>query len=224
MRYLNSVFSMKGLYLLFVTLFYLYLVLRVVKPSLVGHQSDVVKKAEETFAIQGLSKPEAKKLIFSHIGKSDNMILVDRIMTDAKDILKFSPIVLSIIMRSQYMYLSYAMPLFSYFALTKILKNTVQKTRPDNLSNKSFPSGHSSSAFIGATFLSMQFGPVVAIPVLGLASAVAISRVYCERHTILDIVFGSLIGIISALYANKVALKCLSSFTFGAKILKDTTK
>lgn len=57
----------------------------------------------------------------------------------------------------------------------------------------SFPSGHSASAFAFATCVGTSL-PGTAPPLLGLAAAVAYSRVYTGVHFPGDVIIGSLIG------------------------------
>jgi undecaprenyl-diphosphatase len=57
----------------------------------------------------------------------------------------------------------------------------------------SFPSGHAASAFAFATGVALE-KPVVGVPLLGLAGAVAYSRVYVGVHYPSDVVGGALIG------------------------------
>lgn len=57
----------------------------------------------------------------------------------------------------------------------------------------SFPSGHSASAFAFTTGVALEL-PVVGIPLYGLASAVAASRVYTGAHYPGDVLAGSAIG------------------------------
>jgi undecaprenyl-diphosphatase len=57
----------------------------------------------------------------------------------------------------------------------------------------SFPSGHAASAFAFAAGVALE-KPMVGIPLLGLASAVAYSRVYVGVHYPSDVVAGAAIG------------------------------
>jgi membrane-associated phospholipid phosphatase len=57
----------------------------------------------------------------------------------------------------------------------------------------SFPSGHSASAFAFAGAVGASL-PVLAVPLRGLAAAVAYSRVHTGVHYLGDVVVGSLIG------------------------------
>jgi undecaprenyl-diphosphatase len=61
----------------------------------------------------------------------------------------------------------------------------------------SFPSGHATSVFAVATVFA-AFYPRLAGPFYGLAAAVALGRVYLERHWMSDVLAGTLIGIVIA--------------------------
>jgi undecaprenyl-diphosphatase len=59
--------------------------------------------------------------------------------------------------------------------------------------NASFPSGHSATAFAAATAIAI-LSPRMRPFALGLAAAVALSRVYLRVHFPLDVVAGALLG------------------------------
>lgn len=65
---------------------------------------------------------------------------------------------------------------------------------------RSFPSGHTTSAFALATILAMYFKDKRWAPLLILyACLVGYSRIYLAQHFLLDVICGSLIGVFSAM-------------------------
>ncbi|MBO4810594.1 MAG: phosphatase PAP2 family protein [Prevotella sp.] len=77
------------------------------------------------------------------------------------------------------------------------LKHVVHERRPDNSDNRSFPSGHATFAFAGATLLRHEVGgryPWVAVGGYGLATLVAVDRVCRDRHHWYDVATGATIG------------------------------
>ena len=93
------------------------------------------------------------------------------------------------------MYKSFATNL----GLTYALKIGVNRTRP-NGGNHSFPSGHTSAAFQGASFIHARYGCKYAIPAYIGASFVGYSRVYADKHFTSDVLAGAAIGTISSFY------------------------
>ena len=78
---------------------------------------------------------------------------------------------------------------------TVILKKSVREQRPNNSSSyESFPSGHTSSAFSGATFIHKKYGLEYAIPAYLAAVYTGYSRVHAKRHYIHDVLAGALLG------------------------------
>jgi undecaprenyl-diphosphatase len=65
----------------------------------------------------------------------------------------------------------------------------------------SLPSGHAATSFAGATLLALVV-PRLAVPLLGLAAAIAWSRVYVGVHYPSDIVAGAALGAAIALGAT----------------------
>ena len=61
----------------------------------------------------------------------------------------------------------------------------------------SFPSGHATSVFAIATVFA-SFYPRLSVPLYLLAAAIAVGRVYLERHYVSDILAGAVIGILIA--------------------------
>lgn len=86
------------------------------------------------------------------------------------------------------------------FSLTLGMKYLFANERPDG-TQYSFPSGHTANAFVGATFLSMEYGehyPWIPYVAYGMASMVGGMRIYHQRHRLSDVLFGAGIGILSS--------------------------
>ncbi len=83
---------------------------------------------------------------------------------------------------------------------TYILKYTVREKRPDSDNRDSFPSGHTSSAFAGASFIHKRYGLKYAILPYIAAVYTGYSRVHTNRHYTRDVVAGAAIGVLSSWY------------------------
>ena len=66
--------------------------------------------------------------------------------------------------------------------LTEVLKKTIRKRRPNGSCCDSFPSGHSSRAFSGASFIHKRYGFKYSVPAYIAASYVGYSRVDADKH------------------------------------------
>lgn len=80
------------------------------------------------------------------------------------------------------------------------LKHTVNEKRPDGSNMRSFPSGHTATAFMCATMLHKEYGhisPWISIGGYTVATATGISRILNNKHWIADVMVGAGIGIIS---------------------------
>ena len=81
---------------------------------------------------------------------------------------------------------------------TVALKETVDKTRPDGECCDAFPSGHASTAFVGAAFIHRRYGLKRAIPAYVAAAYVGYTRVDADRHSSEDVIAGAAIGFLSS--------------------------
>jgi membrane-associated phospholipid phosphatase len=93
---------------------------------------------------------------------------------------------------------------------TMLLKHTIKSTRP-NGGLHSFPSGHTSRAFAGASYLHYRYGLEYGLPAYALAFAVGYSRVESDNHHWHDVIAGAVLGHLTALlitdrYASSVTL------------------
>ncbi len=104
--------------------------------------------------------------------------------------------------------------------VSQTIKYTVNRNRPyteypliitpyDNKeTNKSFPSGHTSSAFALAASLSIEFPKwYVAVPAYAYAASVGYSRLYLGEHYPSDVLAGAAVGIGSAYLSHWLGKK-----------------
>lgn len=83
--------------------------------------------------------------------------------------------------------------------LTYYGKILIDKERPNGATDGlSFPSGHTSSAFAGATLMTYKYGWKIGIPAYVLASFVGYTRIAAKRHDIYDVIGGAIIGSLSS--------------------------
>lgn len=83
-------------------------------------------------------------------------------------------------------------------ALCRGTKLAVSEQRPTGTRTNSFPSGHSTVAFLGAELLRQDYGPWVGACGYVVASGVGIMRILNGRHWLNDVLAGAGIGILSA--------------------------
>ena len=84
--------------------------------------------------------------------------------------------------------------------VTYILKYSVKEKRPDTDETDSFPSGHTSSAFAGASFIHKRYGFKYAVIPYLASIYTGYSRVHVNRHHPIDVYAGATIGILSSWY------------------------
>lgn len=78
--------------------------------------------------------------------------------------------------------------------ITTGLKYTFPELRPDGSDRKSFPSGHTSTAFAAAATLYNRQGADIGVPAMLAASFVGLARVQADKHHWYDVVAGAGIG------------------------------
>ena len=84
--------------------------------------------------------------------------------------------------------------------LTQGSKIIFNRERPDKSNSRSFPSGHTQTAFVAAEFLHQEFKDKsvwISIGGYSVATFVGIARIYNNKHWLSDVVAGAGIGIIS---------------------------
>ena len=81
------------------------------------------------------------------------------------------------------------------------IKYTAKEMRPDGSTANSWPSGHTATAFVGATILHKEYGltrsPWYSVAGYTVATATGVMRVLNNRHWVSDVLSGAGIGIMS---------------------------
>lgn len=81
------------------------------------------------------------------------------------------------------------------------MKDRIDVLRPDASNNRSFPSGHTATAFVGAHILFREYkdtSPWVGMSGYAVATATGALRIVNKRHWFSDVITGAGIGILSA--------------------------
>lgn len=114
-------------------------------------------------------------------------------------------------------------------ALVQSLKYTVAEPRPDNSANNSFPSGHTTTAFMGAHLFHKEYGhlsPIYSIAGYSVATFTGVFRQLNNKHWISDVLFGAGLGICSvelAYYLNSLIFE-KSGINKIEKTMRDINK
>jgi membrane-associated phospholipid phosphatase len=77
-------------------------------------------------------------------------------------------------------------------------KHLVNERRPDGTDCKSFPSGHTATAFLAAEMVREEYGNTWGAGAYLVAAGVGLQRIYKERHWPHDVLAGAAIGFFSA--------------------------
>ncbi len=78
-----------------------------------------------------------------------------------------------------------------------VLKEVVEKARPNAEGLNSFPSGHTAAAFSGAGFINLRYGARWGAPTLALAAYTGASRVRAQKHFLDDVISGMSISFLA---------------------------
>ncbi|MDR2778225.1 MAG: phosphatase PAP2 family protein [Rickettsiales bacterium] len=98
---------------------------------------------------------------------------------------------------------------------TVLLQSVVREKRPTGDSNRSFPSGHASSAFSGATYVHFRYSAWEARWLYIMASFVAFSRVYAECHYFHDVLASAGLSLISSYFIVKNKNSGIKTYEIG---------
>ena len=94
----------------------------------------------------------------------------------------------------------YAMSSFLANHIVSKIKDATHQLRPDGSTYNSFPSGHTTTAFVGAEFMNQEYGwrsPWYSVAGYTMATGTATLRVMNNRHWVSDVIAGAGIGMLS---------------------------
>ncbi len=97
-----------------------------------------------------------------------------------------------------------AISIFTNTVVVNAIKYSSKIQRPDSSSFNSFPSGHTSSAFVGAELFHQEYGhlsPWYSIAGYTIATATGYLRMHNNRHWFSDVVTGAGIGILGTRFS-----------------------
>ncbi|GEM_PF-4638948 len=168
-----------------------------------------------------------KILSMPRIVKTKNQAIIAK-ATDTTTVLPLAmSFAVSLIEKNPYFYFINTTSVVATTLTCKILKHIIQEPRPDDKNDKkSFPSGHSTLAFAGTTLLfvlrkkyKMNAKTKNAFCTTGLLLALftAIGRVLANRHWPIDVVCGSLIGIIGVFISYAITEKMINKIKKATK-------
>ncbi|MEQ1797467.1 MAG: phosphatase PAP2 family protein [Lacibacter sp.] len=101
-------------------------------------------------------------------------------------------------------------------AIVTPVKHLTHKFRPDGSNRLSFPSGHTSQAFVSAEFLRMEYkdvSPWYGVAGYAVAAATGYLRMYNNKHWMSDVVAGAGVGILSVQFVYWVYPKLKQKFS-----------
>ncbi|MBS1503046.1 MAG: phosphatase PAP2 family protein, partial [Bacteroidetes bacterium] len=102
----------------------------------------------------------------------------------------------------------------------EITKHLTHRLRPNKSDYLSFPSGHTSFAFMGAEFMAQEYdakSPLYGVLGYGIATTTGVFRIYNRDHWFSDVVAGAGFGILSTKLAYLIYPSIRNWLTHGDK-------
>ena len=99
--------------------------------------------------------------------------------------------------KPQQQLLMYGTGVIATAAVVQSMKRIIGRERPDGSDFRSFPSGHTSTAFVAAEFLNQEFGrehPWISVAGYATAGLTGYLRLYNDQHWLGDVLAGAAIG------------------------------
>ncbi len=94
----------------------------------------------------------------------------------------------------------YALSNVLNLGVVHVSKRITDRERPDGSNNHSFPSGHTSAAFVSAEFLYQEYKDKsiwIGVGGYAVASFVGAARIYNNKHWLSDVIAGAGVGILT---------------------------
>lgn len=101
------------------------------------------------------------------------------------------------------------------FLVATGMKEAFPETRPDGSDRRSFPSGHTSTAFGAAASIWNRRGASEGIPAMAVASLVGLARVKADKHHWYDVVAGAAVGTTAGLLITHDRSGKAQAFAWG---------
>lgn len=95
---------------------------------------------------------------------------------------------------------SYTTTMLATYSSKAAFRNSDIGLRPDRIRRDSFFSGHTSSAFSGASYVHFRYGIVYGLPLYILSAGVAKSRVDAKQHNTRDVICGAVFSTLISYY------------------------
>ena len=166
---------------------------------------------QQEFSFEGVPFLIAGALMFTQKDEWQNVrhTVMPGFRTTFDDYMQYSPLGLTAILKAcgvktrsnWWRFLaSSAFSAVTTTAIVNSIKYSVKEMRPDGSRRNSFPSGHTSTAFMAATIMHKELGarsPWYSIGAYTVATATGLMRMMNNRHWINDIIFGAGVGITS---------------------------
>lgn len=77
---------------------------------------------------------------------------------------------------------------------SSLLKELTHSERPDHSNDHSFPSLHTATSFLAASFMMRRYGWKFGVPAYALAAYVGWGRIYSKKHHFWDVAAGAALG------------------------------
>ncbi len=140
-------------------------------------------------------------------GKNETEIREEILSTYIKQLIYISSLIMMILKKQPYLYISYGIVSFLTIEITEFLKLNINEERPDKMNKKSFPSGHGAVTAI-SSFYAYKIMPVNVASFINLGFIyICMSRIFARRHYMHDVLVVALITLIIMILVEAIRKK-----------------